>query len=48
MGERGINDGKLEWTDRLTGESSSIASDRALDEIIDKLREQTHQVTVNS
>ncbi len=48
VGERGINDGKLEWTDRLTGESSSIASDRALDEIIDKLREQTHQVTVNS
>ena len=42
VGERGINDGKLEWTDRLTGETSSIDSDRILEEIIAKVRDKTN------
>ncbi|MDC1311983.1 proline--tRNA ligase [Burkholderiales bacterium] len=40
VGDRGINEGKLEWTDRLTGQTSSIASDSALDEIMNNLREE--------
>jgi hypothetical protein len=40
VGDRGINDGQLEWTDRLTGETSSIASNGIVDTIIDKLNKK--------
>jgi prolyl-tRNA synthetase len=42
VGDRGINDGQLEWTDRLTGETSSIASNGIVDTIIDKLNKKTN------
>jgi prolyl-tRNA synthetase len=37
VGERGLNEGTLEWTNRTTGESSSISSKNILDEIIRRL-----------
>ena len=42
VGDRGINNGQLEWTDRLTGETSSIASDGIVDTIMDKLNKNTN------
>jgi prolyl-tRNA synthetase len=42
VGDRGINDGQLEWTNRLTGETSSIVSDGIVDTIIDKLNNKTN------
>ena len=41
VGERGINNGELEWTNRQTGETSPIASNTALDEIIHRLNQTT-------
>lgn len=42
VGDRGINDGQLEWTDRLSGETSSIACDGIVDAIISKLQKKTN------
>ena len=42
VGERGINNGELEWTNRQTGETSPIASNTALDEIIHRLNQTTN------
>jgi prolyl-tRNA synthetase len=42
VGDRGINDGQLEWTDRLTGETSSIACDGIVDAIIGELHKKTN------
>ena len=41
VGDRGIKNGELEWTNRQTGETSSIASITALDEIIHRLNQTT-------
>jgi prolyl-tRNA synthetase len=41
VGDRGIKNGELEWTNRQTGETSSIASITALDEIIHRLTQTT-------
>ncbi|MDA0829667.1 MAG: proline--tRNA ligase [Proteobacteria bacterium] len=43
VGDRGIKNGELEWTNRQTGETSSIASITALDEIIHRLNQNTTQ-----
>lgn len=42
VGDRGINDGQLEWTDRLTSETSSIACDGIVDAIIGELHKKTN------
>ena len=42
VGDRGINDGQLEWTDRLTGETSSIDCDGIVDAIIGELHKKTN------
>ena len=41
IGERGINNGELEWTDRKTGETSPLPSANVLDKIIGRLNQTT-------
>ena len=41
IGERGINNGELEWTDRKTGETSPLPSTNVLDKIIGRLNQTT-------